>query len=456
LLALIGMGWLVVQPWGPVVALALAGLILFSVALVTRAAATWWGVFVLSLGGALVLGYGFANLGLPTSPPLPLAEMALVFLLVGGVISQRRPIPRAVFVPVVIFVGYATFRLIWDAPTWGQSAARDYTLPLEGLFLFVGYWAMGRLGVDRWVRALRWIFLLALAYFLLYPFQEALRALSFPVGLQHPVTLFGQFAGSGPAAASGMFFFAIVRPNRRAYFIAGAFVAVMLLFQARALYIAVPLAGLIIAVLAGRRGPGRRLALTLVFAVAIGTATIAASPPGRLGDVSPEFYASHVRTLFGSSGPGAGSYQHRLLLYEHAISEVQEQPLGWLVGVGLGPDLTVGFDEREVRKPHNDFLEVYARMGVLGLLPFLWLLAACFWFTLRGAQRATGIESRFLWWVVATTIVYLFVASVQPLLAFPYGTIPLFSSLGAGLALAQESIRTSRRRRGGTARHLRR
>ena len=43
--------------------------------------------------------------------------------------------------------------------------------------------------------------------------------------------------------------------------------------------------------------------------------------------------------------------------------------------------------------------------------------------------------------MLANSVVYLFISATQPLLAYPYGTIPLFGILGAGLALARTTTR---------------
>jgi hypothetical protein len=53
----------------------------------------------------------------------------------------------------------------------------------------------------------------------------------------------------------------------------------------------------------------------------------------------------------------------------------------------------------------------------------------------RAARARSDRAADFLWWVVAVTIVYTLVAATQPLFAYAYGTIPLFATLGAGLAL---------------------
>ena len=89
-----------------------------------------------------------------------------------------------------------------------------------------------------------------------------------------------------------------------------------------------------------------------------------------------------------------------------------------------------------VRKPHNDYLEAYARLGVLGLAALLATLALALGQVVAGARRLRGSTSQFLWWVVATATVSLIVAATQPLLAYVYGTLPLFAVLGAGLAIA--------------------
>jgi O-antigen ligase len=116
---------------------------------------------------------------------------------------------------------------------------------------------------------------------------------------------------------------------------------------------------------------------------------------------------------------------------------------GWLVGVGLGPDLirSVPGTNSQLRKPHNDYLEVFARLGVPALIAFVGMLFTATFGVLRAARRARGEAAGLLWWIFAVVVVFLLIAATQPLLAFPYGTIPLFTLLGAGLALANRGTR---------------
>jgi hypothetical protein len=90
-----------------------------------------------------------------------------------------------------------------------------------------------------------------------------------------------------------------------------------------------------------------------------------------------------------------------------------------------------------VRKPHNDYLEVFARTGLIGFALFIWLLVTWIAPIVRKARSGSGEAEKFCAWVLAASAVYLGVAAVQPLLSWPYGTIPLFLLLGMGMGAAK-------------------
>jgi hypothetical protein len=223
--------------------------------------------------------------------------------------------------------------------------------------------------------------------------------------------------------------------------VAGLFLAELAMFQGRGDYLAfLTAAGLLLA-LAGRGGRRGRVRLALAGALLaasfVGAFVLPLAPAGRLGPISPEFYAEHVATLLGREGPGAGTIRDRLEWARYTLGLVIGDPYHLLTGVGYGPSLTGGFATRggvPVRQPHNDYLETFARLGIPGLVCFVGLLAAVFLPVLRAARRAPADDARFLWWVVTAMVPYLVIASAQPLLAFPYGTVPLFTIAGVGLA----------------------
>jgi hypothetical protein len=425
------------------VAVELTVVVLILAVAVARPFLIWWDLFLVALAGSMILGYGFANLGLPTQTPVPLADAIAVVLVVRAMVARDFRYPASLpFVLAVPFVLFAALRLAVDFPTWGKDAMRDSTLALEVVFLPIGYWAMRIYGLARWQRALNWIFVVCLAYFAFFSWADSVAGLGPTVGLQRPVPLLGSYSGAGVVAAAGFFYFALVRPfGRLSYGLAAGFLAECAIFQSRGLYLVVPAAAILVWLLSTRRARSG-----LAAAIAVGVVALAfllpLAPQGRLGPVSPWFTLQQLRTLQGQSGPGAGSYEDRVTWFHEVVNEVRARGnQGWLVGVGLGPDLVRGDKgaSAEIRTPHDDYLEVFARLGIPALLLFVGMLGSAIIGVLTGARRAQAAhpdESAFLWFVFAAVVVFVLIAAVQPLFKFPYGTIPCFSLLGAGLALA--------------------
>jgi O-antigen ligase len=104
------------------------------------------------------------------------------------------------------------------------------------------------------------------------------------------------------------------------------------------------------------------------------------------------------------------------------IEEVLSEPLGPLFGVGLGPDLFQGFTlgpDILVRKPHNDFLEIWARLGVVGLIPWLCILVISGWEALKGARRNPRQS-----WILALQITLWIKSLSEPAMGFAYIVVP--------------------------------
>lgn len=398
---------------------------------------------ILALAGNVVLLYGFANLGIPAGPvAVPITELLLVPAFVWAVVMRRGPAGQRAASWWTLFLSLGITHLLTALPRYGVVAVRDALLPLEAAFLLVGY-RLGREGWERAVRWLRWIFLAAALYFAAYPAAHVLATAAPVVGIQRDVPLLGQYAGAGPAAVAGFFFMALLRPlGVWSFPVAGFFLAELLLFQGRGDYLSfVASLGVLLALAGpgGRRGRVRlAVAGALVGAVFVAALLLPLAPAGRLGPVSPEFYAQHVGTLVGREGPGAGTIRDRLQWISYTTRLLTTEPHRLITGVGYGPSLTGGFTVGAgvpVRQPHNDYLEALARLGLPGLVAVVGLLGSILLPVLRAARHGTGPEPRFLWWVGVATVPYLLIAAVQPLLAFPYGTVPLFTIGGLGLGV---------------------
>jgi len=402
------------------------------------------------LGGAMVLGYGFANLGVQAGvTPLPLTEILLLPLVSIALLDTNSRPPAPIAVPVALFLSVILIRLAVDYATYGRLAIRDATTGFEVLTLFVGYRALVRDGIAQWITRLRVILFLVLAYATLYPWAAELARLSPTVGLQRQVPLLGSFEGDGPAVAAAMLFFLTYSRGVRRVLLVGWALAIMAVFQSRGLYLVVPAALFILGW--GLKRPFRVIMGT-VASLALGIVLLSllasAGIQGRVGPLSPSFFASSAATLLGKEGPAAGTLVDRKEWARETIAYVERSPRYVLFGVGLGPDLTFGFlkdSSTLVRKPHDDYLEIFARIGLVGLAIFLWLLISSLTPIVRVVRAGTHMEAQLCAWILATASVYLGIAATQPLLAFPYGSVPLFFLLGMGAAtyrsVARQHIR---------------
>jgi hypothetical protein len=420
----------------------------------TRALATsdrfWWILLLISLAGPIVFGLGYANLGIRIAGlPIPLADVLLVALLARAlvpVITGHEPLPDLPFLCALGLAAIGLIRLAVDYGTYGVDAARDVVLPLELTFLLVGSWAMRRFGLERWIRALTWIFLAAIAYFLIVRLFDPGGPI---VGFTQPRPLFEPSWGVEIASTAGFAFFLWVRPVRRwSYLIALGFVALAFLSQKRGIYLALPIATVVCVAVAWHRldRSARRGLLVLGGASVIVVALLLAlAPAGRLGRFTPSLFFDQLRTLVGYEGEGSGTISDRAHWASGVIDQMNERPASYLVGLGLGPDLLRGFVDLRglpVRKPHDDYLEVMARLGIPALLLMLGALVLPLVTIGRAARRRDGPERGYLLFALGASMAAMLVAATQPLLFYPFGTIPLAFYLGSGYVVAREGSPT--------------
>lgn len=173
---------------------------------------------------------------------------------------------------------------------------------------------------------------------------------------------------------------------------------------------------IVLAVLARRESLKWRSALVGVGAAVVFLAVVLLA--GRIQDLlTPFLYrtveplpAQHVEPPGPTPPPGPApalnSVSWRLNLWRFALDLALERPL---LGLGLG-----GFPDQSPRlvgfpvTPHNDFVRVFAEMGILGLGAFLWLWGALAWrlgrFWRHAADRRQSLLAAVL---VAVAVGYL-------------------------------------------------
>lgn len=403
--------------------------------------ATWTVLF-----GLVVWSYGFNNISLPVGDlQVPLVDAVLAFALVASFPWWRDlrhdRLGRRLLVLLSLLSLVAAGRLLFDFPRFGVLAGRDALFVFEAWAVFVGYGLARLQGPSLVERRLGLLWRVAVLWLLLFPFRFELAALGPTVGVQRPVPLL-DFTSAGFVSVVAFFWF--LRDRRPdAGVLAALSLVVVLMAQSRGAYLGLLGAGLFVLwrsrrsdVADARRLMGRLVAATLLVAVMMW----AAPPlPGRLGEpVSVGTAAEQLGTLLGNPGPGEGSFRHRLKAWPEVVDLVSKADWGWLVGVGLGPDLFEGFAVAGgvlVRKPHNDVLEVWARLGLVGLLPWLALVVSLAVWALRVSMRGPN------WWLVGLQSVVAVTALSQPFFGFAYGGMVYMLLMGMALGSSHSSAR---------------
>ncbi|MFN2490219.1 MAG: hypothetical protein ABR529_10880, partial [Actinomycetota bacterium] len=255
----------------PLAAFVLAGVVLiFAFALRDLAAMERVGTVIL-VGGAVVLGYGFSNLGISTGGiPLPATELLFLPLAAIALAVRSTRLDHRVLLPLTLYAALVLIRLFFDYPVWGTFAVRDTTAALEAFILVIGYRAVMRDGVTPWLQRMGYILGAVLLWGLTYPFQHQLAAMGPTVGLQRPTPLFDQRGVKFSVLAAGLYFLLFARGWKRIVAL-GVVAGLIGIYQARTLYILFPLTVLLLGWASHRFG---RVALQLVPVVLIGALLI--------------------------------------------------------------------------------------------------------------------------------------------------------------------------------------
>jgi O-antigen ligase len=126
------------------------------------------------------------------------------------------------------------------------------------------------------------------------------------------------------------------------------------------------------------------------------------------------------------------NWQFRLVAWKEAWRRFEKSPLA---GEGFGVPFTFGIWDNDAR-PHNTFLTVLYKMGLVGFLPLFGLLGYFFW---RGLQCMHGnSENRrvvFLQIAILTQLALCLFGSANLLLESPYLASLFWTVMGVGLGM---------------------
>lgn len=444
-------------------------LVVLVVRLAAPQAPLWIRVLVLVTLGNFILNYGFSNFAVGAGGArATVGELALLISLAWVALRAWGAMWMARSAALLLLL-YALPPLLIHLPgnlaEHGLTAARD-ALPLLDSMFFLGGVAIVAFARDAeqwkvWRHRLLWLLLIgALVYFPFYPLQQTLLMYSPRVtGYQQAVPLVGYFATGNVLALAGLTATVLVpsqfawRPNENAsrWVIVSAFLVfavAVVMMQSRATYL---VAGLIFMLLAFG---GHAVAAGRMLAAGIGVVIVLAAVDysgvefeGRVGKIGLEMVTSQLESVTGEGGleSARNGVNQRKDWTSSALSRWSASPGAMLAGVGFGEPLT-NFSVRgaegntvAVREPHNSYVSVLTRTGLVGFIPWLIFHAALMltvWAKFRVERRKAHKQEADYWlWMFLLFMAFLLTAFVQPVFESPHFAVPYF--LLAGLCLGE-------------------
>lgn len=415
---------------------------------------------LLVVAGFIILNVGLMQLRIPpVGAGVPVAEVVIAIYLstilmdwrFAGVFGRVAPI-----VPLLIWWSVGFGHLLFEVPIYGFWAFRDAAHLMETLFLWVGFVAAARPGfLVRFESWLRITLSVALALVFTYPFRNALQAISpkLPGVNGSPQPLFFTYANLNAAIFTTFFRMLIAGRITRetvANFLVTccAVVIVIVFFQQRTAYLQiVALVGLLSLFRAkslSRLGMAG-IAGMLVIAVLL---TLPIKLTGRLGDsFSIDFLLSHIQAIWGGGGDAvrgaAAGVNVRLDWWQSVYERVNASIVTSIFGLGYGLPLTNFFAAKGqiTREVHNSFVSVYGRMGLIGLLCFLFFqmqvyikgLRLVFFLKHRGDARSLVIVGSILCYMLMCFVFAMGEGAFET----SYVSVPYYFFAGVLLALDQ-------------------
>ncbi|MFQ5785439.1 MAG: O-antigen ligase family protein [Alphaproteobacteria bacterium] len=413
------------------------------------------------IGLYLVLNYGFMLIRIPpaSASGVPVGEVILVLALLG--MNHFRVISRlqaTVFLfPFLLWWTYGIGRALSGFSDYGFWALRDATHEIESLFLLVGFaFATRAEHLDRFFRWLPWMLGVGAVYALSFPFADTLMdfAPTIRSAAGHTVPVLFNYTSTSVLLLMGAAWLMLFRERTKVTVALqicligyAAFV-----FQARTIYLQI-FALMIFFAAFRREAVGKGILGMIVIVLALLALPLTGIDiEGRLGQkVSFDFIVNHILSIGGVESSGlrgtARGVSLRMVWWNHIIANWSASFENMMLGLGFGMPLTNhhSLDGAIVREPHNSYLSVLGRTGLIGLFAFLWmhvLMIRAWWRAYRTSVRAHWREgqNRLLILMVFFILIWVY-AMGEDALEKPYFAISYYFFWGIALKMAWQVAR---------------
>jgi O-antigen ligase len=364
--------------------------------------------------------------------PLFVTDVVLIVLLLSIYIVPRRryshlPPLLNIFLGLFIAAGVLAAARGFFGRCDSILVLRDSALIAYALFLPVGHHLF-----ESWLAIRR-----VAVWFVLGAALSVLNGLAWFVAVpeQRRFVLPGIYVVTSLVGVLVMMANRLIRP-KIGWICVGVFSLGLLLANARSLFVSlvvVLLVGLFVPGMLWRKLRSARLLITLVTAVVLACSFVFLFhlPAGR--DFTTRVADNMASGLLHTSDDGF--WQFRLTAWKEAWRRFEEYPPA---GEGFGIPFNFEIWENDPR-PHNTFLTVLYKMGLLGLLPLLSLLAYFYWLSLRAVHRNS--ESRcvsLLQTLILAQVSFCVFGGGNLVLESPYLASLFWAGMGLGLRIVQK------------------
>jgi O-antigen ligase len=421
----------------------------------------WRKIVLFTVAGYLILNTGFEMVRIPpVGAGIPLGELVLVLslCLIDALALLLRMSSEVWLFPILLWWGLSLTRSLYDVHVGGAWSFRDASQAIESLYLIVGFWIVNSpANIRYFFRWMRWMFVVAALYGLLFPFEGPLQKVSptlHGMGASSTHLLF-QMTNTPVILIWTACWLLIERgrsrgPVRGRELLAGLLVAFAVAFaQERTIYLGVLLVGVLLFVTRSRLAT-RWTALLLLGVLIIGAVSVSGIEiKGRLGKkISLDFIVSHFEAISGKASTeetqgAAEGVPQRIGWWRTIYKKMIRSPQKIVFGLGYGMPLT-NFRTGggiPVREPHNSYISVIARLGVSGMIVWLLMQASlylCWWRVYRLCGRMGWTEDRNnLLVLVIYNVLLLIIAIGEDGFEKPFFAIPYYLFFGVILRYAR-------------------
>lgn len=412
----------------------------------------WQIIALTTLGGYLLLNYGFENLAIHLGGFPILIGYGLTYASFALALSARRQsvasaLKEPAMLCVIAMLVLAFFHMLTDLPSYGVWALRDCTMCFDGLLLLMGLlWARKSDSPQFLAKWLMVIFVLNVVYSFTLPWGEKLQSWSPQSGVFVQVPVLGNYHGSGDILVAGAVFcicvgsYVVSRPRWLMPFLVLAQLLGIAITQVRRMYLGIVVVILIL-VLAGEIKKFARLLILVPAAIAVlfvVTTLGGLEISGRVGPINLAFFKDHIRSISGADDTPGSDPRTRVIMGGQAFQHFLAHPI---FGEGFGRPVVNVIDEETgiaTRTPHNSSITYLARLGAVGFV--IWMaFHLCLWTRFVHAFRQRrSCDKRvyaFVLWFFLFYVLFMIGSFVESPFEYPAQAIPFYFFMGFALGL---------------------